>query len=312
MVKPAAKREAVRHLQGVHAVSKRRACGLVDMSMSSFYYEGKEPDDGALRAALKEAAAKRKRWGYRMLTVLLRRQGFEDNHKRIYRVYREERLQVPVRRKRKAARWRGEVPAPTSWRNDRWSMDFTSDQLSCGRKIRTFNVIDDHTRECLATEVDTSIGGARVCRVLDRLVSERGHPKRILSDNGPEFTGKELDRWCYEHEVEHEFIQPGKPMQNGFVESFNGTFRDECLNEHWFTSLADARRIIEAWRIDYNEVRPHSSLDERTPGEFGGRLAAALRPSAALQTSAPPPGGEPHSNQPKPENETNAERGNSH
>ena len=311
-MKPAARRKEVRHLQGCYAVSKRRACGLVDMGTSSFYYKEKERDDGALRAALKEAAAKRKRWGYRMLTVLLRRQGFVDNHKRIYRVYREESLQVPVRRKRKAARWRGEAPAPTSWRNDRWSMDFTSDQLSCGRKIRTFNVIDDHTRECLAIEVDTSIGGGRVCRVLDRLVAERGHPKRILSDNGPEFTGKALDRWCYEHRVEHEFIQPGKPVQNAFVESFNGTFRNECLNENWFTGLADARRIAEAWRVDYNEVRPHSSLDDRTPGEFGGRLAATLRPSAPLQTSAPPPGGEPHSDPPKLENEPIPERGHSH
>ena len=311
-MKPAARREAVRHLRECYAVSLRRACGLVGMRTSSYYYEAKAPDDGELRRVLKEVAARRRRWGYRMLTVLLRRRGFADNLKRIYRIYREEGLQVRVRRRRKTARWRGEASPSTCWRNDRWSMDFTSDQLACGRKIRTLNVIDDHTRECLAIEVDTSIGGERVGRVLDRLVTERGHPARILSDNGPEFSGKALERWCYEHRVGHEFIQPGKPVQNAFVESFNGTFRDECLNENWFVGLADARRIIEAWRVDYNEVRPHSSLDDRTPGEFGGRLAAALRPSATLQAFAPPLGGAPQINKPKQEHEPMPDGGHSH
>ena len=284
----------MRHLKGNYAVSLRRACGLMGLRPSSYYYRPRPADDDALRAALKEAAARRRRWGYRMLTELLRRQGFEDNHKRIYRVYREEALQVPVRRKRKTARWRGEAPAPTSHRDDRWSMDFMSDQLACGRRIRTLNIIDDHTRECLAIEVDFSIGGGRVARTLDRIVAGRGHPRRILTDNGPEFTGKALDRWAYEHRVELEFIQPGKPVQNAFVESFNGTFRDECLNENWFTGLADAREIIEDWRRDYNEVRPHSSLDGRTPGEFATRAAAPLRPSATLQACAPPQrGGKP-------------------
>jgi putative transposase len=154
-----------------------------------------------------------------MLTIKLRRDGFTDNHKRIYRVYREECLQVPMRKKRKAALWRGEKSEPSDHRNDRWSMDFMSDQLADGRRIRTLNIVDDHTRECLAIEVDTSLSGYRVCRVLDRVVADRGHPKRIITDNGPEFISKALDRWAYEHRVEHQFIQPGKPVQNAFVES---------------------------------------------------------------------------------------------
>lgn len=199
---------------------------------------------------MKEAAAKRRRWGYRMLAVLMRRQGFKDNLKRIHRVYREEKLQVKVRRRRKTARWRGDKPLPATRPNERWSMDFMSDQLANGRTIRVFNVVDDFTRQCLAMEVDTSLGGGRVTRVLDRLVARHGHPQRIVMDNGPEFTGKALDRWAYEHRVDLAFIEPGKPVQNAFVESFNGTCSDECLNENWFLSLADARAIIENWRID--------------------------------------------------------------
>ena len=227
--------------------------------MSSFYYKPKPRNDKALRAALKEAA-KRRRWGYRMLTIKLRRDRFSDNHKQIYRVYREEGHEVPVRKKRKAALWRGEKPEPSGHRNDRWSMDFMSDHLADGRRIRTLNILDDHTRECLAVKAYTSLSGHRVCRVLDRLVADQGHPKRIITDNGPEFISKALDRWAYEHRVEHQFIQPEKPVQNAFVESFNGTMRNEYLNEHWFLDLEDTKEIIEAWRIDYNTERPHSSL----------------------------------------------------
>lgn len=276
-----AKREAVEILRKDYLVSLRRACGLVKMSTSSFYYRAKPREDEQLRSALKESAVRRKRWGYRMLTEVLRRQGYTDNHKRIYRVYREEGLQVAVRRKRKTARWRGEKPAASLARNDRWSMDFVSDQLADGRKIRTLNIVDDHTRECLAIEVDTSLSGFRVCRVLDRLVADRGHPARIITDNGPEFTSKVLDRWAYEHCVELQFIQPGKPVQNAFVESFNGTFRNECLNEHWFISLQEAKELIEAWRVDYNTERPHSSLGGKTPGEFATFAQTPLRPTAS-------------------------------
>lgn len=296
MVTPAAKREAVQHARKEHDMSLRRACGLMEISMSSFYYKPKPRNDEALRTALKEAAAKRRRWGYRMLTIKLRRDGFTDNHKRIYRVYREEGLQVPVRKKRKAALWRGEKPEPSDHRNDRWSMDFMSDQLADGRRIRTLNIVDDHTRECLAVEVDTSLSGHRVCRVLDRLVADRGHPKRIITDNGPEFISKVLDRWAYEHRVEHQFIQPGKPVQNAFVESFNGTMRNECLNEHWFLDLEDAKEIIEAWRIDYNTERPHSSLGGMTPGEFASVAQTPLRPTA----SAPSEPRSKHQSKPNP------------
>lgn len=278
---PVAKREAVEILRKDYPVSLRRACGLVKMSTSSFYYRAKPREDEQLRSALKESAVRRKRWGYRMLAEVLRRQGYTDNHKRIYRVYREEGLQVAVRRKRKTARWRGEKPAASLARNDRWSMDFVSDQLADGRKIRTLNIVDDHTRECLAIEVDTSLSGFRVCRVLDRLVADRGHPARIITDNGPEFTSKVLDRWACEHCVELQFIQPGKPVQNAFVESFNGTFRNECLNEHWFISLQEAKELIEAWRVDYNTERPHSSLGGKTPGEFATFAQTPLRPTAS-------------------------------
>jgi len=235
---------------------------------SSYYYQAQPRDDKRVREALRDLAMRRRRWGYRMLTEVLRRKGFQDNHKRIYRVYREEKLQVKTRRRRKTARWRGTRPLGALWRNDRWSMDFMSDQLASGRKFRTLNIVDDFTRECLAIEADTSLSGERVTRVLDRLVIERGHPARIVTDNGPEFTGQALDRWAYKHQVKLEFIQPGKPIQNAYVESFNGTCRNECLNEHWFMSLGHARELLEAWRMDYNLNRPHSALGGKTPREF--------------------------------------------
>jgi putative transposase len=288
VVKPAEKREAVRHVLKVHAVSLRRACGLMGMKTSSFYYRARPGNDGLLRSALKAAAAKRRRWGYGLLTDSLRRDGFRDNHERIYRVYCEEKLQVAMRKKRKAALWRGEKPEPSGHRNDRWSMDFMSDQLADGRRIRTLNVIDDHTREYLATEVGTSLSGHRVSRVLDRLVAERGHPKRILTDNGPEFTSKVLDRWAYEHCVELQFIQPGNRVQNAFIESFNGTMRNECLNEHWFLDLEDARELIEAWRLDYNTQRPHSSLGGMTPREFALAAQTPLRPRRYTASACAP------------------------
>jgi len=280
VVTPAARKEAVEFACSNFPLSLRRACGLMQIQMSSYYYRHQPRADEALRAALKEAAAKRRRWGYRMLAEVLRRKGFEDNLKRIHRVYCEEKLQVKVRRRRKTARWRGEKPLPAGRPNERWSMDFMSDQLADGRKIRLFNVVDDFTRECLAIEVDTSLSGWRVTRVLDRLVARHGHPKRLVMDNGPEFTGKVLDRWAYEHRVDLAFIEPGKPVQNAYVESFNGTCRNECLNEHWFVSLGDARSTLEAWRIDYNTERPHSSLGGRTPGEFANQTRNTTQPMA--------------------------------
>lgn len=205
-----------------------------------------------------------------MITMVLRREGFTDNHKRIARIYREEGLQLRKRRrKRKApgARRRTPLTIPVG-PNQRWSMDFMHDALVGGRSLRILNIIDDFTRECVAMVVDTSLGGDRVSRVLDQLKEERGLPRMLLSDNGPEFTSLAMDQWAYREGVELQFIQPGKPTQNAFVESFNGTCRDNCLNEHWFGSLREAREIIEAWRIDYNTIRPHSSLNGATPEEF--------------------------------------------
>jgi len=273
MVKPALRRQAVGYVCENYPASLRRTCGLFDLERSSFYYRKKGDDDSALRGALKEMAGKRRRWGYRMLTRALRREGFADNHKKIYRIYREEGLQVLKRKKRKTNKWRGQKPEQADALNHRWSMDFVSDQLADGRKLRMLTIVDDFSRQCLAIEADTSLSGWRVARVLDKLVMQHGHPERIVTDNGPEFTGKALDQWAYEHRVHLQFIQPGKPVQNAFVESFNGTLRNECLNEHWFLNLADARNLVETWRIDYNHNRPHSSLDGKTPAEFAALLS---------------------------------------
>lgn len=267
-----------------YSISRSRTCGLFDLARSSLYYEPHPRNDGPLREALREKARERKRWGVRRLIILLRRDGWIDNHKRIERIYREEGLQVPKRKKRKTAYKRKEKPASPSRVNDRWSMDFVHDVTAEGRKLRALNVIDDCTRECLWIEVDTSLGGERVTRVLDNLLDLRGKPERLVMDNGPEFTGHKLDQWAYENGVLLDFIEPGKPQQNGYVESFNGKFRDECLNEHWFIDMDDAREIIEEWRVDYNEQRPHSSLNYMAPAEFaahlplGGEEGGALHP----------------------------------
>ena len=243
-----------------------------------------------MRQRLRELAAERKRFGYRRLHALLRREKdpvgeprWVVNHKRVYRLYREEGLAMRRRkRKRFRAEARGLLPRPTRV-NQVWTMDFTQDALSSGRKFRTLNLMDGCTREAPAIEVDTSLPGVRVVRVLERLKQERGVPEAIQVDNGPEFISRALDQWAFANGVRLHFIDPGKPTQNGFIESFNGKFRDECLNQNWFVDLADARRIIEAWRVDYNTVRPHSSLGYRTPDEFA-REAAGKR---AVEKTAP-------------------------
>lgn len=239
------------------------------MSRSSARYRTRRSGDEELRERLRTLAGERRRFGYRRLCVLLRREGFAVNHKRVYRLYREEGLSVPKRRRKRVARKR-RLPllfplAP----NRLWSLDFVQDTLSWGRKFRLLTVVDAYSRESLAIEVDTSLSGERVVRVLERLVAERGSlPDVIVLDNGPELTSRALDQWAYERGVELHFIEPGKPQQNGFIESFNGRLRDECLNEHWFQNLPHAKRIIEEWRVDYNVNRPHSSLGNLTPQEF--------------------------------------------
>lgn len=280
-MKPAARREIVRYATGEYELSQRRACGLIQIGRSSFSHERRARSDDALRSRLIGLAGQRPRYGYRRLHVLVRREGLTVNHKRLYRVYREEGLAVRRRRrKRIAATDRSPMALPNQV-NERWFMDFTTDTLADGRSFRTLNIVDDYSRECLAIEVDTSLPGLRVTRVLDRLAVERGLPAAIVIDNGPEFVGKALDAWAYRLGVRLQFIRPGKPVENAFIESFNGKFRDECLNEHWFTGLNDARFTIEAWRLDYNHVRPHSSLGDMTPASYA-RRSAGLR-------SAPPP-----------------------
>jgi putative transposase len=221
-----------------------------------------------LRARIEEIAAAKRRYGYRRVHLRLRREGWEVNRKRVYRPYREAGLAVRRRkRKRIGVFERKPLPKPTT-ANVSWSMDFVADGLIGGRRLRCLTIVDDCTRECLAIEVDTSLPGLRVQAVLDRLADTRGLPQSITVDNGPEFDGKVLDQWAYRTGVQLSFIHPGKPNENAYIESFNGKFRDECLNEHWFLSLAHARNIIEAWRIEYNTERPHSSLGNRTPQEF--------------------------------------------
>jgi putative transposase len=249
-------------------MSMMRACGLIGIERSSYYYRSESRDDNRLREALKEAAARYRAWGYRFLTVILRRKGFSDNHKRIYRIYREECLQVRKRQRKHTSKWRGEKPNAPDYINARWSMDFVHDSTAKGQKIRMLNIIDDCTRQCLRIEVDTSLSGARVARTLDQVIESYGKPDVLLSDNGPEFTSKALDEWAYRNNVKLCFIEPGKPTQNGFVESFNGTLRKECLNENWFSGVHEARYIIENWRKMYNEERPHSSLNYKTPIEY--------------------------------------------
>ena len=232
-------------------------------------------------ARLHAQAGARPRFGYRRLQILLEREGFVGNHKRVYRLYRDARLQVR-RRQRKRLTRADRVPLPRpSGRLERWSIDFMLDTLADGRAFRVRNVVDDFTRECLAIEVDRSLPGARVVRVLDRLLETHGLPQRIVLDNGPEFAGRTLDAWAYARGVDLCFIRPGKPIENAYVESFNGKFRDECLNEHWFVSLADAKHLIEAWRVDYNTVRPHSALNGRTPEQFARASMGARRLSSA-------------------------------
>jgi putative transposase len=217
---------------------------------------------------LQAHAAVRPRFGYRRLHILLEREGLVVNHKRLHRIYRTAGLQVRRRRRKRLTRAdRVPLPAPRQ-RLERWSMDFTADTLADGRVFRTLNIVDDFTRECVAIEVDRSLPGLRVARVLDRLQATVGLPHSIVVDNGPEFAGRALDAWAYARGVALRFIRPGKPIENAYVESFNGKFRDECLNEHWFVSLADARAAIETWRVDYNTVRPHSSLAGETPEQF--------------------------------------------
>jgi putative transposase len=251
--------------------SQRRACGLVGIDPKTYRYASRRSDDADIRSRLRELANLRRRFGYRRLHILLRREGIELNHKKLFRLYREERLTVRRRGGRKRALGTRAPMALPDRANQRWSLDFVSDALVDSRRFRVLAVVDDFSRECLALVADTSLSGVRVARELDRLVEFRGRPLMIVSDNGTELTSNAILRWQEERGVEWHYIAPGKPQQNGFVESFIGRFRDECLNEHLFDHLNQARRIIEAWKIDYNGHRPHTSLNGLTPIEFANR-----------------------------------------
>ena len=276
------KRRVVQAARKQLDVSERQACRYLQANRRMIRYVHLPKDDAPLRARLEELAAERRRFGYRRLAVLLRRDGWKVNIKRLLRVYREAHLQVRKRVKRRVAIGRGDLAASAMAMNERWSLDFVHDTLESGRRIRTLNIVDDFTRECLAVEVDTSLSGHRVARVLDAIGSVRGYPQTIVMDNGTELTSIAMACWARDRKVRLHFIQPGKPTQNAFIESFNGRFRDECLNENQFATLAQARLVIEAWRIDYNTDRPHQALGNRAPEEFARGLQIRL----PLQLSA--------------------------
>jgi putative transposase len=278
MVTPTARRDAAEHLVAARETSVQHACGLIGLSRSSYYYEPVRRDDSGLRQAIRSLAQERRRWGYRRIAVRLRKEGWPDNSKRIARIYREEGLQVKKRKRKRISRGQREALVKPARPNQVWAMDFVSDRAD-ERKLKMLVIIDCYTRECLKIEADTSISGVRVVRVLEDLKMYQGLPEQIMLDNGPEFTGSALDAWAYARDVKLHFIEPGKPSQNGYIESFNGKFRDECLNEHYFMNLGDCRGIVEDWRQDYNEQRPHSALNNRTPAEF--RAAAELPTAAA-------------------------------
>jgi len=248
-------------------LSERKACRLLELDRSSYRYQAVADPDTELRGKLVELARQKPRYGYRRLHVLLQRRGSGVNVKRVYRLYREEGLMVRRRRRKRLVRAMAAEPRLLR-ANQEWAMDFVIDGLASGRMIRILSIVDAYTRECLALEADTSLGSGRVIRVLEQLIAERGVPESLRCDNGPEFTSRRMLGWAEDRKLLLVHIQPGKPMQNGHVESFHGRLRDECLNVHWFRTLQEVRATLETWRQEYNCERPHSGLDYRTPEEF--------------------------------------------
>lgn len=274
MVGAQAKRSAAFVLTGEHGLSERRACKLIKLARSTMKYQPRPDKNVLLRARLKDLALEKRRYGSPRLHWLLEREGMAVSYGRVERVYRREGLQLAKRRKkREVARLRIALPLATK-PLQRWSMDFVQDELSSGRRFRCLTIVDDFTKESVAIEVGVSLPGTRVVSVLELLKRIRGIPKSITTDNGPEFISQAMDQWAYNHGVSLNFIRPGKPTENAFIESFNGKFRDECLSENWFTNLEEAKEIIEKWRIDYNTKRPHSSLGRLTPSEFVAKFKA--------------------------------------
>lgn len=262
------RRRVVGRVRAAVEISERRAIRFTGFARSSLRYRSLRAPEEELRARISALAGERPRWGYRRIHVLLCREGWAVNRKRVLRIYREEGLAMRRRRRKMRSQTMRPVREPVGEANQRWSMDFVHDSLADGRRFRCLTVIDEHTRECPVIEVDHLLPALRVIEVLERLREERGLPKSIVVDNGPEFTSRAFDAWAYARRVKIEYIEPDKPVQNCFIESFNGTFRVECLSLHWFVRLGPAKRTIESFRRDYNEVRPHSSLGDLTPRHF--------------------------------------------
>jgi putative transposase len=286
VVTPVQRRSVVAYAKESAAVAERQACRYLGVHRSLCRYRARRPlaAEQELRTRLRELADQHPRWGCPRLYWLLRREGRGDNYKRVERLYALEGLAVRRRSRKRPAVARVPLLAP-SGRNERWSMDFVRDTLRDGRVFRAFTLVDDFTREAPVIEVDLSLSGERIVRVLEQLVTVRGTPKAIVCDNGPEFQGRALNAWAYQRGVALQFIRPGKPVENAYIESFNGRFRDECLNQHLFLTLADARAQIEAWRIFYHRDRPHSGLAGRTPDEFTAELTQELQ-ATSLRLSA--------------------------
>jgi len=281
------------HLQARLDVSERRACRIIEADRTTIRYKSCRPPETALRTRLRELANERRRFGYRRLFILLRREGEASGINRVYRLYREEGLAVRKRRARRRAVGT-RVPVLVEARpNARWSLDFVHDQFACGRRFRVLNVLDDVTHECLAAIPDTSISGRRVARELTEIIARRGKPGIIVSDHGTEFTSNAMLTWQKDHQVEWHYIAPGKPMQNGFCESFNGRMRDELLNETLFHGIDHARCVIDEWTADYNTERPHSSLGYQTPAAYAAMIAATGSAAVLCGGSAPEPVAQP-------------------
>jgi putative transposase len=273
-VKPSQRRPVVNYIHDTYRVSERRACRVARVPVSTFRYDSRLEPRTALRLRIREIAKVRVRYGYRKIRVLLNREGWKVGKKLVYRLYREEGLTLrhKPRRRRRASLHRRERFRPTA-ANQVWSLDFVADQLVDGRRFRALTVMDVFTRESLAIEVGQRLKGPDVVSTLNEIRRERGVPKFLYCDNGSEFTSQIMDLWAYHNQVQIDFSRPGKPTDNAHVESFNGTLRAECLDIHWFASLAEAKQVIESWRREYNESRPHRSLGERTPSEFACQIA---------------------------------------
>ena len=275
MVRPAERREAVDYLEDQYQVSERHSCRVLKMFRSAYRRQPTRDEQAFLRMRIKEIASVRIRYGYRRIHILLKREGWNINRKRVYRLYKDAGLNLRSKSRRKRiSEARAPLPGSPAAVNECWTMDFVSDQLYNGKRFRALTLLDIYSRECLDIYADKAIKGETVTELLDRQKIGRGLPKRIKVDNGPEFISRALDAWAYFNKVHLDYSRPGTPTDNACIESFNGSFRDECLNTNWFMSLEDAREKIEYWRKDYNEYRPHSALTYLTPSEFASKYAA--------------------------------------